>query len=76
MSKLILNEWEICEITLNKQAKKQAEILGGLGIPFVLGRDGRLRVLRQDASAPPDARYGRVRARREAEPNLEGLGRK
>ena len=76
MSMLILSAREIAEITLNKQAKKQAEILDALGIPYALGKDGLLRVLRQDATAPPDARYGRIRARREAEPNLHGLARR
>ncbi len=76
MSNLILTERELNEITLKKQTKKQAEILDGLGIPYVLGKDGRLRVLRQDAGAPPNARYGRVRGQREAEPNLKGLARR
>ena len=76
MSKAILSEREIHEITGKKQARKQAEILTGLGIPHYIGKDGVIRVLRQDASATADVRYGRAPARREAEPNLEGLSRR
>ena len=70
MSKLILTEREIEEITLKKQTKKQAEILTAWGIRHVLGRDGRLRVLRQDLAIPL---YAGARRVRKAEPNLEGL---
>ena len=71
MSNLIITERELVEMTAYKRPSFQARILKEWGIPFVIGRDGRPRGLREHlkiiASSPA--------ARRHAEPNLEGLAR-
>ena len=72
MSNLIMTERELIELTAYKQAKGQVRMLREWGIPFVVGRDGRPRVLREHLKIVA----GGGAARREAEPNLEGLARR
>ena len=71
MSILIMTERELIELTDYKQAKCQARILLEWGIPFVIGRDGRPRVLRGHLKIVA----GGSAAQREVGPNLEGLAR-
>jgi hypothetical protein len=73
MTDLLLTRRELYDLTLYKQAKSQVRTLRDWGIPFVIGRDGRPRVLREHLKVLAGA--GAV-ARREAEPNLEGLTRR
>jgi hypothetical protein len=72
MSNLIITEKELAELTTYKRPSFQARILREWGIPHVIGRDGRPRVLREHlkiiATSPA--------ARRHAEPNLRGLARR
>ncbi len=73
MSDLVLEDEEVIEIAGGYvRPSYQARILREFGIPHVRGRDGKLIVLREDAKA--SRRAGT--ARREAEPNLEGLARR
>ena len=73
MIELLLTEREKYDLTLYKQARKQAEILTQWGIPYVIGRDGRLRVLREHLKVV----HTGMRARNvEVEPNLDGLARR
>ena len=71
MLDLLLTDRELYDLTLFKQGGKQARVLRDWGIPFVMGRDGRPRVLREHlkiiATSPA--------AKRHAEPNLQGLSR-
>lgn len=71
MSNLIITERELIEMTAYKRPSFQARILREWGIPFVIGRDGRPRVLREHLKVLAGAV-----ARREAAPNLEGLARR
>ena len=72
MIELLLTDRELYDLTLYKQAKSQVRMLREWGIPFVVGRDGRPRVLREHLKIVA----GGGAARREAEPNLEGLARR
>ncbi len=71
MSNLIITEKELIELTAYKRPSFQARILREWGIPHIIGRDGRPRVLREHLKIIA----GSSAARREAEPNLEGLAR-
>ena len=68
----VLNDAELYDLTLFKQGGKQARVLRDWGIPFVMGRDGHPRVLREHlkiiARSPAAKRHV-------AEPRLEGLAR-
>ena len=72
MSNLIITEKELVELTLYKRPTCQARLLREWGIPFVIGRDGRPRVLREHLKVLAGA--GAV-ATREASPRIEGLAR-
>ncbi len=72
MFDLLLTNRELYDLTLYKQAKSQVRVLREWGIPFVVGRDGRPRVLREHLKII----VGGSNSRREAEPNLEGLARR
>ncbi len=68
----VLTDQEMVEITDYVRPSFQIRILREWGIPFVVGRDGHPKVLREHLKAISGAR---ATARREAEPRLEGLGR-
>ena len=73
MSQLIITDRELIELTLYKRPTCQARILREWGIPHVIGRDGRPRVLREHLKVLAGA--GAV-VRRETEPNFDGLARR
>ena len=69
----LLTSRELYDLTLYKRPGCQARILREWGIPHVLGRDGRPRVLREHLKVVAGAA---AVARREVEPRLGGLARR
>ena len=72
MVDLLLTDRELYDLTLYKQAPSQARVLREWGIPFVVGRDGRIRVIREHLKIIAAGSA----VRRAPEPNLEGLARR
>ena len=68
-----VSEQALREFTGYQQGARQARVLEALGIPYAKAADGSLIVLCMDVERP--AAPGAI-ARREAEPNLEGLARR
>ena len=73
MQNLVLTKRELYDLTLYKHFKCQVRVLREWGIPFVVGRDGGPRVLREHLKVLAGA--GAV-VRRETEPNFDGLARR
>ncbi len=72
MSNFVLTDQEMREITDYVRPSFQIRILKEWGIPFIVGRDGHPKVLREHLKTISGAR---TNARREPGPNLEGLAR-
>lgn len=73
MSSFVITEQEMVEITDYVRPSYQIRVLREWGIPFVVGRNGHPRVFREHLKTISGTAGV---ARREAEPNLEGLARR